>query len=211
MKRHACVAVVGLVVLMALVSLQGCTFGKRSVGEYFLDRGKDAAQILEFGFSYSPKPQFALYADGVSVACGGYGNVDGYFLGIGGGQVGLTRFYEKSIGLFVWGQETVGWKDYDVTDPDTLNTQGVGIAGIIMGPHPGPDYMPACAHYFHFGWVGFVGNIRYFEMIDFMAGLFFLDPSGDDGQTLGHYPWQKPRGKQPTESAPATQTAPAAS
>ncbi len=195
MKRQMTVVMVGLVVLMALVSLQGCTMGKRTVGQYFMDRGKDAAQIFEFGLTYSSKPQFAMYADGVSVACGGWGDVDGYFLGIGGGQVGWTKFYEKSVGLFVWGQETVGWTDYDVHDPPTLNTQGVGIAGIIMGPHPGPDYMPACVHYLHLGYLGVVANIRYYEALDFLAGWFFLDPSGDDGYDLGHYPWQLPRVK----------------
>lgn len=217
MKRHIGVSTWGctFAALLALLFLQGCTLGKQSVGQYLLYRAADAAQILELGVTVSTKPQFALYADGVSVACGGYGNVDGYFIGLGGGQLGVTRFYEKSLGLFIWGQETVGWGDYDVSDPSTLNTQGVGVLGIFAGPHglpshlgiagpaPGPDYMPACAHYLHLGVLGVVANARYFEMLDFLSGWFFVDLSGDDGQPMGHYPWQAPRGGQASVTAPA--------
>lgn len=198
MKRQVGVTTVScaLAALLALISLQGCTFGKQSAGKYFLYRAQDAAEIFEFGVTYSKTPQIAIYADGVSVAPGGYGNVDGYFIGIGGGQVGMTRFYEKSLGLFLWGNETVGWGEYDVYDPNTLNNQGVGIGGLVAGPRPtSPNYMPACAHYFHLGWVGVVANIRYLEVFDFMSGWFFLDLSGDDGVRWGHWPWQRPPGE----------------
>jgi len=52
--------------------------------------------------------------------------------------------------------------------------------------------------------VGFVGNLRYLEMLDLMLGFAAIDIAGDDGTEYGSWPWQrrailtnfKPQGKE---------------
>jgi len=39
--------------------------------------------------------------------------------------------------------------------------------------------------------VGFVGNLRYLEMLDFMLGFAAIDIAGDDGYTYSRWPWQR--------------------
>jgi hypothetical protein len=203
-RKRGAVAAAGVTILiLAVGALQGCTYGKESMTDYLKGRYKDAAEILEVGITLSWKPGFALYADGVSVLPGGWGYVDGYFVGLGGGQIGITRFYQRSVGLLVWGQEKVGWGDFNVDDETTLNTQGVGVLGILVGPHgipsqvgimgpaPGPDYFPACVHYIHLGFVGAVANLRYLQALDFLAGFFSIDMFDDNHHQLGRWPWQR--------------------
>ena len=203
-----------LALILALCVLQGCTLGKQSFVEYFKYRANDALDILELGFTYSKKPQLALYGAGISGALGvlGYANFDGYFIGMGGGQLGITRHYVHDYGLAIWAQETVGWGEFDKDDPNTLNTQGSGALGVLVGPHglpghfglmgPGfhPGYMPSCIHYVHLGYVGLVANLRYLEPLDLALGFFFIDLFGDDGPQVGRWPWQK-RAKTPPSIA----------
>ena len=39
--------------------------------------------------------------------------------------------------------------------------------------------------------MGFVGNLRYLEMLDFMLGFAAIDIAGDDGYTYSRWPWQR--------------------
>jgi len=144
------------------------------------------------GLTVSLWPGLAVYGDGVSVLPGGFGYVDGWFLGLGGNQIGFTRHYEKSVGLLIWGYEEVGWGDFDKADKDTLYRQYVGVAGILLPPYRAtPAYMPACVHYVHLLWVGAVANARYMEMIDFILGFTTLDIAGDDGHRFAKWPWNR--------------------
>ncbi|MHC5035057.1 MAG: hypothetical protein ACYTFZ_08480 [Planctomycetota bacterium] len=170
---------------------QGCS-SPGNVGIYLKHRAEDLLDTFDIGVTLSLWPGLAIYADAVSVAPGGIGYVDGWFVGLGGGQLGLTRHYEKSLGLLIWGYEEVGWGEFDKHDKDTLDRQFVGVAGILLPPYKGrPAYMPSCIHYLHVLCVGAVANARYMEMIDFVLGWSTLDIAGDDGYKLSKWPWMR--------------------
>jgi hypothetical protein len=117
--------------------------------------------------------------------------VDGYFLGLGGGRLGFTRHFETCWGLLVLGHEIHGWGDFDKSDSTTLHEQYTG-AGVVLFPivESRPSYMPACVHYFHALFVGFVGNLRYMEVVDFVVGFSTIDINGDDGKEMATWPWR---------------------
>jgi len=173
--------------VLALFASQGCT--------YLQHRGEDFLEIVDLGVTFSKKPGFAIYGDGVSVLTGGYGYVDGWFAGWGGGQLGVTRHFENCWGVIVFGHEKHGWgKNVNPRNPKTYSEQYVGVAGVPVSFVTGckPDYMPSCIHYLHLGWVGLVANARYMEMIDFIVGWTTFDIGGDDGKPaggVGHWPW----------------------
>ncbi len=157
----------------------GCT--------YLRQRGEDAMDMIDLGVTWSKTPGFALYYDFVPIIPIGYGHVDGHFAGLGGGRFGVMRHYEHSIGLILWGQEEVGFKDFDVAEPETVNFQRTGLVGMIQGPFPGPDYVISCPHYLHLGWVGLAGSPRYYQMLDFVLGWTTLDIAFDDGRERGKW------------------------
>ena len=217
MNRRSRLGVVTLLILGAcLVSLQGCS-GAKSFGQYAWYRYEDFCDMVDMGITLSLpwKPGFALYANGVGVLPGGFAHIDGYFLGIGGGQIGLKRYFFKSYGLIFIGHETIGWGEFDVNNANTLNQQGVGVGGIlfgpngmvgnvgVMGPGQGPDYIFACVHNLHLGWIGVVGNLRYSQAPDFLLGFLGLDPALDDGVQIGRWPWQGRRDETKPEEARA--------
>ncbi len=156
-------------------ALQGCTYARH--------RGEDFADMFDLGFTITKTPQIGLYANGVSIICGGYSHLDGWFAGWGGGQFGITRHYNECWGLGFVGHETIGWGDFDRDDPSTMYTQWQGIGGAFSMPQEtNPAYVPACVHFFpHLGFVGLVWNLRYMEMVDFMAGFANIDIANDDG------------------------------
>ena len=179
---------VALLAVAALVAgSTGCT--------YLTHRGEDFLEIADIGVTYSSEPGGAIYAWGVSFLGGGVANVDGYFIGWGGGQIGITRHYIDAWGLLAIGEEHIGWGDFDLNRPETLHNTYQGVLGL---PHAfyysGAGYTPACIHHLHIGWVGVVGNLRYMEMIDFILGWTTLDIGGDDGRKVGRWPWG-PKGK----------------
>jgi len=184
MHRHVSVRRIGWVLVLAVFmsAFQGCTYMKY--------RGEDFAEMFDLGFTFTKTPQIGLYANGVSIAAGGYSNIDGWFVGWGGGQFGVTRHYNKCWGLVLIGEETMGWGDFDKNDPSTLYHQWQGIGGILgMPAETNPSYVPACVHFFpHIGFVGLVWNARYMEMVDFILGWSTLDIAGDDGYRFGKWP-----------------------
>lgn len=172
---------VGVAVL--LVSLTGCE-------TYLEQRGQDAAQILEIGTTHTDKPSTAFFLCGVSLVGFGGGHIEGTFSGIGGNQVGTTKLYYRSVGYGLWAYEEIGWGDYDKTKQETLYSYYGAIGGWIHHIARRPGYAPACNHFIHFGHGGFVFNLRYLEVLDFLLGWTMLDLCGDDGDVLGHWPWQ---------------------
>ena len=111
--------------------------------QYAKNRLEDAFEMIDLGLTFSTKPGFALYGDFASVAPGGYGHVDGYFLGVAGGRIGPMRHYQASLGLLVWGYEEVGWGDFDKEDLTSLNYQGVGALGLVAPPYGRPGSAPS--------------------------------------------------------------------
>jgi hypothetical protein len=185
----------GRVVCRLALSLAAVAVACMTCGcmQYWKYRYEDAGELGGIGITVSKTPQFAAYADGVSVAPGGYAKLDCTFLGYGGGRFGATRHYTHDVGLVGWGYEEFGWgDDFDVEVPGTLTSrQHVGVLGVIAGGTRRPAYMPACIHYIHLGYVGFVGNLRYLEMLDFMLGFAAIDIAGDDGTEFSSWPWRR--------------------
>ena len=164
---------------IALLALPGCA-------NYLQHRADDALEMLDLGVTWSEKPGLAAYGDLASIAPGGFGYVDGYFAGIGGGQVGTTEHYEGSMGLLVWGYEEVGWAEHDKHVPGTLDRQHVGLIGVLREPlNRRLAYAPASVGYLHLGYAGLAASLRHGEMADFLLGWFGIDIAGDDGTKLG--------------------------
>jgi hypothetical protein len=190
MGRRWYAIALSLVAAVLLLSLQGCT--------YLAHRGQDAMEVIDLGVTVSKEPGFAFYYDFIPVVPIGVGYVDGYFAGLGGGRAGTMKHYEKSYGAILWGQEEVGFGDYDKAVPESLNFQRSGLIGLVKGPVPGPDYMISCPHYVHLGWVGVVASPRYLQMLDFILGFTTLDICHDDGVASGTW-----RAVAPAPAAPA--------
>ena len=110
---------------------------------YAKHRFEDALEVIDLGITFSLKPGLALYGDFASVAPGGFGHVDGYFVGVAGGRIGPMRHYQGSLGLLAWGYEEVGWGRFDKEDLTTLNYQGVGPLGLLAPPYGRPASAPS--------------------------------------------------------------------
>lgn len=171
-------------------SLTGADSIGQAIGNYFVDRATDFLDLGDFGLSITTTPQIGLYANGVSLGGGGYAMIDGYLAGMGHGNVGWMRFYTADVGIVVWAYEELAFGEFDRTDLTTVNTQGTCVGGLLTGPWGFPGWVPACIHYVHLGWVGFVGNINYFEMMDLATGFMGIDLCGDDGRRTGLWPWE---------------------
>lgn len=164
---------------LALLLSAGCT--------YLQHRAEDAMDMLDLGVTWSSQPNFALYYDFVPVLPVGFGRVDGHFAGLGGGRFGVLPHWERSCGLGLWGQEEVGFGEFDRDTPETVRFQRSGLIGMVQGPFPGPDYMISCPHYVHLGFVGIVATPRYLQMADFVLGWTTLDIGFDDGRRRGQW------------------------
>ena len=188
----------GLMLLaVALVGPPGCskrllTAGGvgQAIANYLTDRATDMLDTVDVGFSITKTPQLCFYANGASMGGVGYGSTHGYFAGIGGGNIGYTRFYTANVGALIWCYEELAFGEFDKHDLNTVNAQGTGIGGLLAGPLGNPGGKPACIHYLHLGWVGFVGNIHYLQPLDLAAGFIGLDPAHDDGLRFGLWPWE---------------------
>lgn len=172
------------VILVLLFSLQGCL--------YLKNRVNDAADMIDIGFTFSKKPQFAFFYDFVPVIPVGFGWVDGYYVGLGGGKLNwFDPHFERSFGLGIWGQEELTFeknladlKKMDKEEREKVTDfQRTGLVGMIHGPFPGPNYLISCPHYLHLGWIGAVGTPRYLQMLDFVLGWTTLDICFDDDKS----------------------------
>jgi hypothetical protein len=171
----------GMILAGMFICTQGCT--------YLSNRGQDAMDMVDVGFTFSKDPHFALYYDFIPIIPIGYGKVEGTFAGLGGGKFGTDLpHYEESLGLILWGEERVNFgtspEELDAMSEsernEALNFQRSGLIGMVQGPFPGTDYLISCPHYLHLGWIGGVGSPRYLEMLDFVIGWTTLDICGDD-------------------------------
>ncbi len=202
MLRGAAALILGI----ALFGLSGCT--------NLQHRWEDALDMIDVGVTFTKTPQIAVYKACSPVFAFGYGKVDGSFLGLGGGQVGLLRHHLEGIGLALWGEQRVAFGEFDLDDPRTLNHQRSGPLGKKSAPYPGPEYMLCCVDHLHLGWIGVVLNARWLQMADFALGWFGADICHDDGKPRGEWPKKteakpgpsKPRlaEPKPTEREPAT-------
>jgi len=84
----------GIALACAVVAVQGCA--------YVQHRVKDTLDMVDVGITVTETPYLSLYGCGLDVMTFGAGHVDGYLVGIGGGQAGYIRHYEKTIGLVLW-------------------------------------------------------------------------------------------------------------
>lgn len=208
--------VLGAVVAVLIFS-QGCA-ALKPVGTYFVHRYQDLGEIADFGLSVTKTPQVGLYWNSLEIIVFGHCDLDGWFVGWGGGQIGVTRMYAKCSGFLI-GEEIIGWGPklgepgtVDESRDDILIKRRSGMLGIMsnlagaeFGNNygSGPNYTPACVHFVpHLGWLGIVWNVRYTEIVDFMLGWVGLDISGDDGYEVGEWSFPRRRGPGPEEDAP---------
>ena len=171
----------GFILAGLFICTQGCT--------YLHNRGNDAKDMIDLGFTFSKKPQFAFFYDFIPVIPIGYGEVQGQFAGLGGGQfTSGTPHYEQSYGAILWGQEKLSFglsqEELDSLSEsernERLNYQRTGLIGMVQGPFPSSDYLISCPHYIHLGWIGVVGTPRYLHMLDFLVGWTTLDICNND-------------------------------
>ena len=123
----------------SLILVSGC--GVHSpIGRVFVytcDRVMDASDMLDLGFTVTPRFSLSAYACLLGLGGLGGGTVDGYFAGIGGSRIGVFRHYHSNIGLVLYAYEVTGWGDFDLSDRDTLARRHRGpIAWIFI---PGGD------------------------------------------------------------------------
>lgn len=80
---------------------------------YLADRGRDAKDMVDFGFTTSKKFGFALYQDYFNLVPHGYSNIDGWFHGVGARQAGSMRLRDKTWGLVAWGSRKKQFREFD--------------------------------------------------------------------------------------------------
>lgn len=163
--------------LVAIAALQGCSYAKY--------RARDAAEMMDFGMTFSKKPQFAFYMNCPTVIPLGWGKVDATFVGVGEGKAGLQEKSYDEAGMLFWGREKNSWGDFDESTADVVCVEDVGVVGLAISDKA--KKKPMCVHHFHFGWFGFVWDVRYVEIADFFVGIVGLDLSGDDGPDGGYW------------------------
>ena len=152
---------------------------------YVKHRGQDAVDLFDVGFTVTKRPQFGIYANCPMLAPAGYGKVDGQYVGIGDGRVGVMEHHQDNLGLIVYGREKTTWGQTQ-EEHDRSEVNEVAPAGFVTDAvDKDIDYDPACVHYLHLGFVGVTGNIHYVEFPDFFAGWVGFDPRRDDGQPRG--------------------------
>lgn len=129
----------GLLLAGALASFAGCSH-PANVGEYFIQRGEDLLDCIDVGFTFTSEPYGSVYACLLGISSIGAGHVDGQFVGIGGGHIGLMRHYHKVCGLVLWTYEELGWDEFDITKPETLIRWQNGPIGYATSPERTPQY-----------------------------------------------------------------------
>ena len=164
--------------------------------------------MFDLGVTFSKEPQFSAYMNCPVVAPIGYGKVDGQFVGVGGGKVGMMEHHQESSGLLVWGREEVSWDTFDPQNADTLSVQGVGVLGLAEREEGDDPYDVACIHYLHLGWVGVTANVHWLQIPDFLLGFLFLDPMRDDGEDGGYWFWGGEAVAQDGDATPTAADAP---
>jgi len=169
-RRNGLVA--GLVA--ALACAPGCA--------YLGNRGRDALDMFDLGFTFTKKLQFGIYANCPFIAPGGYSKVDGKYVGLGGGKFGVMEHHQDAAALLLWGREDVGWDKKAPGRGKSSGSHQVGPLGLATDAEGNPTYKPQCAHYLHLGFVGATANLNYKEWGDFFLGWVGADISKDDNR-----------------------------
>jgi hypothetical protein len=115
-----------LFAVMAVSVGSGC-------GTYPQDCATDFANMMDVGVTVSKDPHFAFYMTFESTLPVGYADFDGTMIGWGGGRFGAMPHHMKAWGALAWGDEEVGWGNYDKDDPSTLHRMRVGLVGMPSG------------------------------------------------------------------------------
>ncbi len=170
-----------LCLLAAVAVAPGCAYVP-VVGPYLRNRGQDALDMFDIGFTFSLKPQFGLYANCPFTMPVGLAKVDGYYAGIGGGKFGVMEHHQASAGLLLAGRERVTWGSADSDEGQSGGDYTIGLLGLNTDVEGKPVYRPQCTHYFHLGFIGVTGNVNYKDIPDFFLGWFGLDICGDDNR-----------------------------
>jgi hypothetical protein len=128
-----------LALVASLAACQGCNTIKL-VYAYTMDRTNDAGDIIDIGVSVSWKRCVSFYLCGLGLAVVGAGYFDGWFVGLGGGCLGVRRHYHKMIGLGLYSYEEAAWglpwESLDITDPDVVNRRHGCLFGWLLYPPP---------------------------------------------------------------------------
>ena len=160
------------VAVLALMS-SGCA--------YMSDRGNDAMDMFDMGFTVTSEPRFAVYAGFQSLIALGYSDVDGKMIGIGDRDAGVLDFRHNAAGMVLEGYEQLAvGSDYDPASEDSPVKRGIGL-GLIYGDHA-DSLIGAlnCPKLVHVGFIGFSLNCKVGEVADFILGWSTLDIANDD-------------------------------
>ncbi len=173
MRPCLCKGPTRLLLLGAAVACSaGCT--------YVRDRYRDALDMLDIGLTVSKKPEFAAFKACTGLTCIGYGDIDGYFVGLGGGKVGMARYASKSVGYGLWGNYQNVLMDSDDARDGTHAAPDAEQTGLLAAVE-GQSNDVACVQQLHIGWTGIVFNIKWAEILDFFLGWTTIDICRDDG------------------------------
>jgi hypothetical protein len=139
--------VLGAALAAALAAPQGCTTWQGGVRGYARNRLKDALEMFDLGVVRTETRRYAFYLAPASLIPIGYGNLDGTFVGMGGGDIGKMRVHYRHYGYGIVGREVTGWgnahwdfPEFDPEKPETMNCASVGIVGLFLPPY---DSRPA--------------------------------------------------------------------
>jgi hypothetical protein len=157
-------------VLATLVLSSGCAYMK--------DRGHDALNIFDIGFTVTKQPHFGIYAGFNSLLAAGYVDMpEGYLLGLGHTHFGALDMRYHGGGMLLEGYEAQGYDDFDKNDPNTPRERGMGL-GLLYShtPRTIPEAMQ-CNKIVHVGWIGFDLNCKIGGLLNFLVGwtTFSLD------------------------------------
>lgn len=203
-RRVSSSALLATALAIGLSGAPGCTnLGRRAksfphaIGLYLQDRFEDFTEAADVGFTFSLRSGYVLYTSAGSLVPVGGGYLNGWFLGLGGGQLfGIghsrflaTRYYFAGGGVGVWGYEEFGWDEFDTEDLSTMHCQDVGVP-LFLEPTGRPGPFPSFRAHAHAGYLGLMANAHVYETLDFLLGLIGFDLSGDDGVRLGKWSWQ---------------------
>jgi hypothetical protein len=163
-------ALVLAVVLTTLVLSSGCA--------YMTDRGHDALNIFDIGFTVTKKPHFGIYAGFNSLLAAGFMDMpEGYLLGLGHTHFGCLDMRYHGAGMFLEGYEQQGYDDFDLANPDSPRERGMGL-GLLYShtPRTIPEALQ-CNKIIHVGWIGVDLNCKIGGLLNFIVGwtTFSLD------------------------------------
>ncbi|MGO8705419.1 MAG: hypothetical protein ACLQVA_16535 [Candidatus Brocadiia bacterium] len=168
-SRGRSLALAGLLAVLVLSS--GCA--------YMRDRGHDALNIFDIGFTVTKEPHFGIYAGFNSLLALGYMDMpNGWLLGLGHTHFGALDMRYHGGGMLFEGYESQGYDDdFDASDPASPRERGMGLGMLYSHtPRTIPEALQ-CNKIVHVGWIGFDLNCKIGGLLNFLVGwtTFRLD------------------------------------